>query len=176
MRAVCLAIALLVAACASRDSRKVEPSPPTFEDLPAVPHAAGSKAAIRFQRGTASWNFRTVIREGYQKTPINFAAHYVAISWGCGSGCQRWAVVDSATGSVHLVPFSTASGAHYQTESRLFIANPASCAGPQCDRGSALYPLARGDFAAYYRWDGEGLVQIYTDRSSLDGVLHAGQR
>jgi len=43
--------------------------------------------------------FRTKIRDGAKKGP-NFAGHFTIITWGCGSGCLSFVVVDAATGKV----------------------------------------------------------------------------
>jgi hypothetical protein len=43
--------------------------------------------------------FRTMIRQ-IAKQPANFAGHYIAGSWGCGTGCTQWVIVDAITGKV----------------------------------------------------------------------------
>jgi hypothetical protein len=49
-------------------------------------------------------NHRTVIREALEKG-VNFAGHYVLVSWGCGAGCKQFVIVDSVTGKVYDPPF-----------------------------------------------------------------------
>ncbi len=51
--------------------------------------------------------FRTVIREA-MAGGVNFAGHYVLASWGCGTGCIQFAVVDAITGEVYAPPFDAA--------------------------------------------------------------------
>lgn len=36
--------------------------------------------------------------------PANFAGHYVVASWGCGSGCQNFSIIDKLTGKVYIGP------------------------------------------------------------------------
>ena len=43
--------------------------------------------------------FRTMIRQ-IAKQPANFAGHYVAGDWGCGTGCTQWAIIDTRSGKV----------------------------------------------------------------------------
>ena len=80
--------------------------------------------------------FRTRISEGAKKGP-NFAGHYTLVSWGCGSGCVSFVVVNAISGQAHdAAPFSslfipfmgTESGREYQglvykPDSRLLIAD-----------------------------------------------------
>ena len=64
--------------------------------------------------------FQTRIRQGARHGP-NFAGMYIIASWGCGSGCVSFAVVNARTGKVYDAPFSilgvpylTDSGREYQ--------------------------------------------------------------
>jgi hypothetical protein len=76
--------------------------------------------------------FRTVITEGAKKGP-NFAGHYTVVTWGCGTACAQFAIVDAVTGKVFDTPFSGVSfgnpqggffqqsGIHYQLNSSLLV-------------------------------------------------------
>jgi hypothetical protein len=44
--------------------------------------------------------FRTMIRTG-AKSKVEFADHYTVPRWGCGAGCNTFAIVDSITGRVY---------------------------------------------------------------------------
>lgn len=44
-------------------------------------------------------NLREAAKEGAKSGP-NFAGHYALASWGCGTGCLDWALVDLRTGKV----------------------------------------------------------------------------
>lgn len=50
-------------------------------------------------RGGDARLFRTRLREAAQEGP-NFAGHYTIASWGCGTGCLNFAVIDLKTGRV----------------------------------------------------------------------------
>ncbi len=38
------------------------------------------------------------------KQPVSFNGHYVVTSWGCGSGCLSYGIVDKLTGKVYQAP------------------------------------------------------------------------
>lgn len=108
-----------------------------------------------------AWQFRTVIREGYESHSVNFAGHLVAISWGCGAPCQGWALVDVRNGIVYMVPFATAGGAALRPDGRLFVADPAQGTAGDCGDGPGLLEaLCRGEDTTYYRWNGRALERI----------------
>lgn len=166
-------VRLLAVACFVSVVAQVEPAAPgpgvapRFDDYPAAePVYRGPKARLKLRRGTDAWHFRTAIREGYDKTPVNFAGHCVAVEWGCGAPCQQWAIVDARSGSVHLVPFSTAGGAEYRVNSALFVADPPQCKADDCEGTAALKALYRGDHSAYYRWNGHAFEKIYSAEKS----------
>jgi len=66
--------------------------------------------------------FRTVIRQGAKGDP-NFAGYLRVVSWGCGSNCHLFALVDMKTGKVSIVPIEAGLGAEFQANSRLLIAD-----------------------------------------------------
>lgn len=43
--------------------------------------------------------FRTMLREGAKKG-VNFAGHYTIATWGCGTGCFEFGIIDVHTGKV----------------------------------------------------------------------------
>lgn len=45
-----------------------------------------------------------MIREGAAKGP-NFAGYFTIATWGCGSSCGSFAVIDAKTGRVFHAPF-----------------------------------------------------------------------
>jgi len=47
--------------------------------------------------------FRTMLRTESAEGP-NFNGHYRVASWGCGTNCVEWAVVDLASGKVWMAP------------------------------------------------------------------------
>jgi len=52
--------------------------------------------------------YRTVLREAAKEGP-NFNGHYRVVSWGCGTNCIEWAVIDLASGDVWMAPDPLAS-------------------------------------------------------------------
>lgn len=49
--------------------------------------------------------YRTRLREAARGT-VNFAGHYILVSWGCGTTCVAGAVLDARNGNVFFLPFS----------------------------------------------------------------------
>jgi hypothetical protein len=67
---------------------------PKFTDYPAAPVALERPAKPDVYADPQSKVFRTRIREGAAQGP-NFAGHYTIVSFGCGAGCQTFAIVDA---------------------------------------------------------------------------------
>ncbi|MBI3903942.1 MAG: hypothetical protein HY306_13535 [Nitrosomonadales bacterium] len=137
--------------------------PPQFKDFPSEIVRVESKASPALKPMTNAWRFRTTIRESYADTPVNFAGHFVAISWGCGAPCQQWAIINAQTGSIYLASFSTGNGALFYTDSQLFVADPPDdkAESQSCDDDNVMCQLGRGDFAVYYRWTGSAFEELY---------------
>ena len=76
---------------------------PTFARFPAGPVLRGPFAAPRVNDSRRTHEYRTTIRESASEG-VNFAGHYRLVSWGCGTGCAEWAVVDGITGRVFSPP------------------------------------------------------------------------
>jgi hypothetical protein len=138
-----------------------ESSVPRFADH-RVEIYGGAKAPLQMRRGTKEWKYRTVISEGYRNGSVDFAGHYVVVTWGCGTSCLMWAFVDALNGAVYMLDFAS-TGADYRADSALIIANPPSnpedCVGME---GSFFDALCRGDYAQYYRWNGGKLERLYS--------------
>jgi hypothetical protein len=97
--------------------------PPRFEDY-AVKEVFTGKPADPILATQEERLFRTRIRNGVSKgsdvwtgtprNPIrssgpNFAGHYFAIRWGCGSQCLMMAIVDAKTGIIYQPPLADKS-------------------------------------------------------------------
>ena len=63
-----------------------------------------TKAEVNFESNPMAESHRTVITEKYNELGVNFATHYIVITWGCGSGCVTGAMVDTRDGSVYSMP------------------------------------------------------------------------
>lgn len=75
---------------------------PRFEDYPARKEFTGKPAPAIIAHPRARL-FRTMIKTQAQKGP-NFAEHYTVATWGCGSGCRGFAIIDARTGRVYFNP------------------------------------------------------------------------
>src|SRR3954452_4424077 len=89
MKAFLLA-ALLVATTATASDE--------FLSYPAVHRLSRAPAAPIVTSGKAH-RYRTVLRDEAREGP-NFNGHYRVASWGCGTNCIEWAVIDLETGKV----------------------------------------------------------------------------
>ena len=56
------------------------------------------------------------------KSGVNFAGHYTLVTWGCGSPCQRSAIVDRKTGEI-FDGLETTYGIDFKKDSRMIIKN-----------------------------------------------------
>ncbi len=78
---------------------------PRFEDYPAA-KGFSVKPVAAVIAGEQARYYRTRIRRRAKDGP-NFGGHYTVVTWGCGSGCLRFAVVDARTGRVYFNPKAT---------------------------------------------------------------------
>ena len=76
---------------------------PRFASFPARVEKLGRPAAVDIRSDRKARTYRTMLRDGAKAGP-NFAGHYTIVSWGCGSSCVQWAVVDGRSGKVHFEP------------------------------------------------------------------------
>lgn len=119
------------------------PAEEVFHGRPEPPDPATSPMARRYRSAIA----------GGMKQGVNFAGHYVFISWGCGRSCQQSAVVDATTGRVYPGPEGS-SGYRYTTQSLLLIVNPPD--GQPPENSSAAK-------AEYWLWRTDGFHRIDLD-------------
>ncbi|HKV41132.1 MAG TPA: hypothetical protein VJX67_18135 [Blastocatellia bacterium] len=95
------------AGCHSAGLARTQTQSPRFEDFPAGKPFAGKPVALKLTTRNAR-KYRTVLREGAAAGP-NFAGHYAIVTWGCGSSCVQFAVVDEITGDVYFPSFYVAA-------------------------------------------------------------------
>jgi hypothetical protein len=95
---------------------------PKFEDyrVEAGDVFKGPAAPLVTADSKLARTYRTRLREGESKGP-NFAGRFTLVSWGCGGGCQDWAVVDAKTGQVSESMIRTSVGAEFKADSRLLL-------------------------------------------------------
>ncbi len=139
---------------------------PRFVDYPVKDSFKGKPAVIDFKNNRQAWRFRTVIREGVNKR-ANFAGHYTLVYWGCGTSCQRYAIVNLKNGKVYLPAglLGLASyGFIYRINSRLLIIDPIdSTIMNDFDNKIPDWLSTR-----YYLWDGDKLTKIDSSKSIID--------
>jgi hypothetical protein len=75
---------------------------PRFEDYPVRENFRGKSAPVKLTSRRAR-TFRTMLRENAERG-VNFAGHYIAATWGCGSACWSFAIIDARTGQVYFTP------------------------------------------------------------------------
>jgi hypothetical protein len=129
---------------------------PRFSSYPAKVLVESKDTAVDLSSNTKARRYRTVLRDGAAKGP-NFGGGYTFVSWGCGTACQEFAVIDAKTGRVYF-PKKVKLNAYqavtdgtppfeYRLDSRLLI-----LAGSPNDGDEA------GIF--YYEWTGEDFRRV----------------
>ena len=78
-----------------------ETTAPSFRDFQAKERFTGSPAPVEITSHPKAGRFRTVLRRGAKSGP-NFAGHFTIVTWGCGTACQEFAIVDAKTGRVYF--------------------------------------------------------------------------
>jgi hypothetical protein len=138
-------------------------NPPRFENYPAQRSIAQPTRPLLNNRLARA--YRTVLRDGVAQGP-NFAGNATIVTWGCGSSCHRWAIVDDRTGRVYAPPaevdmmFGPSNfrdvGLHYQPDSRLLVVvGPTLWADPPGHRAEQWH-----EGATYLEWTGRSLRML----------------
>ncbi len=99
----CLAITLLMLPAMGFSDCRAKRGFPRFEQFPAGELYRGKVHALVLDTRLAR-KFRTTIRWSMEDG-VNFDGHFVVATWGCGTGCMQFAVVDAITGNVFAPPF-----------------------------------------------------------------------
>jgi hypothetical protein len=124
-----------------------------FEDFAVTELFAGTPAPVVLASSRAR-QFRTVLTDEAKNAP-NFAGHYRVATWGCGSDCHAFAIIDAVAGSVYFKPEALWVGGQpgneedriqFRQNSRLLV-----LVGSRNDKGVGKY---------YYEWTGKELRPI----------------
>lgn len=86
----------------------------------------GDTPIVDFSTSSDAELFKTKITEAVSNGP-NLAGHYVLASWGCGTDCVGYAVVDDSSGEIiHFQPANENYHlrSDFSLESRVFILDP----------------------------------------------------
>lgn len=97
---------------------------PKFEDYH-TSETIKSKPAPAKPKSPDAKQFRTAIKKGAKEGP-NFAGRYTIVTWGCGTACVMFAIVDARSGAVFMAPFTVSMGAHLNQEEDLIDYRPDS--------------------------------------------------
>ena len=103
-------------------------------------------------------NFKTILTEAAKIEP-NFDGKYVLVSWGCGTECQHFAIIDVETGIV-TDGLTTRWGQNFRADSSLVIVNDPNLFFAESGSGGDWLPEMF--HTEYYRWDGEQLILLKT--------------
>ena len=147
--------------------------PPVFADYRAEDDLRGRPAPVDLASHALASRFRTRLREAADRGP-NFAGHYTIASWGCGSGCAQYAIVDARNGRVFFPPavqfvdvmrvtdpehlsYEDVLRRYFRRDSALFIVVGRPLAGRRLD--------GKDEGIFYYRWTGTALRLVRFLRS-----------
>ena len=129
--------------------------PPRFEDFPVSERFEDAPVPVDLSSHPDAQNFQTRLTEGAKEGP-NFAGLYTVIEWGCGTGCQNYALVDAKTGAVYFPSMNTSLGAEFRIDSNLFIANHPKYVEEARQAGGPEWLASE-----YYPWENNQFVLIY---------------
>lgn len=91
----------------------------------AVERLEGTPKPVDFKTFSEAQTFYTMITKAVSSGP-NFAGHFTLASWGCGTDCYGYAVVDARTGKI--VAYSSVNEAYhlgnFDINSRILISEP----------------------------------------------------
>ena len=74
----------------------------TFKDY-TVKLYNGKKSPINYNSHQYAKAFKTLIQQSYQSPNPDFAGSYNTVSWGCGTACVNYAMIDRRTGNVYAL-------------------------------------------------------------------------
>jgi hypothetical protein len=73
-------------------------------------------------------------------------------TWGCGTTCQAFAIVDAYTGAVYFPEFVSAVGLDFRLDSNLLVVDP-----PETIQSTYVPP---GVETQYFIWNNKQLLRI----------------
>ena len=129
---------------------------PKFGDYSvALPKTGAAYSSKLVFTSSYARRYRTVISQEGKKEP-NFAGHYRVVTWGCGTDCHGFAIVNRVTGQVYTSPsIKYVAGVMGNAESRISY-----------KRDSCLFVLTgllndeiEGNF--FYKWTGNQLKMVF---------------
>jgi len=95
--------------------------------------------------------FRTHIRRTVANRGVNFAGHHTVVTWGCGTCCTQFAIVDVRNGRIWHNPELVATrGVNFRPHTRLLVFNPS-------EADETVFPKIPTE---YFEWTGSALLKV----------------
>lgn len=133
---------------------------PSFTEYPAT-LTQKEPASLKLNSHPVGSSYKTAVSNAYEAS-INFGGKYVIATWGCGTNCQRGAIVDIETGIiVGELPFVAENGISFVATSTLLIENP-----PESTRDDSF----GSKVSRYWLWDGERFKELASYIVSDSGI------
>lgn len=143
---------------------------PQYADFAVTPEPLPTRPALKLDSAFAR-KYRTRLGEGLRDLPVNFAGHYVMVTWGCGTTCLDGGMVDAQTGEAFALPgildsfgpFGIEEPLLHRPDSRLLVTLGAAA-------GDATVPEA-----GYREWTGTELRPLCSRILSEDEARSLGR-
>jgi len=154
LRLIAISICLAANANAWATECASQSCPPSFQDYPAPSTTRAVLHVPLVLSTTLARQYRTVITQQASEA-ADFADHYKVATWGCGTDCRGFAIINQRDGRVYTMPgleyvAGVAGNAEdrlaYRLDSRLFVIT-----GRKNDEDEGKF---------YYRWNGNALKLI----------------
>jgi len=113
----------------------------------------GKLAEPDFTNNPKALRFKTRIKETCKKG-INFAGHYTIVSYGCGTSCESYKIVDRINGKIINLPtFGASASIEFQKDSKMVIHNVGWI-------NANLIREAIHAEVKHFQWDGNDFIEI----------------
>ncbi len=129
---------------------------PRFDQYPVFKKFFGKPASVNLRSHPMARKYRTMLRQAVREDGINFAGHYIATTWGCGTQCQYVAIIDARNGKVYFAPFNTGYGISFRLNSRLLITEP-----PEKLNERFMEDEPHRPDSVYFKWNGKQLILLF---------------
>ncbi len=150
---------------------RVDTNVEIFEEKPAL---------VNFDSRPDAKLFQSTITEQSAEGP-NFAGHYTVATWGCGTECQGFAIIDAITGEIveyePSIDHQVSEGLSHSLDSNLLVLNPKSNNQEYLDsiKGSSVSKMVANDFEAhkariYYQLL-ENNSEVYLHELCVENIL-----
>jgi hypothetical protein len=161
MKRASIVIAALIAICISTYAFSRKAYDYEFKEFMVKEPYPGP--AVKEPKPRSKWarTYRTRIAHEYKEGGQNFAGHFSLVTWGCGTDCVSFAIVDATTGEVFDPPFeglTNVDGKGHSFEGLVFEKQSELLIASGC-------PEEKNCGVRYYRWHDHKL-ELLPPRSS----------